>query len=549
MANNGENHDASKTENVVTRVTNLPLVSSVYSICSSLYHYAKENYPCVNTACNIAEMVAAVAMGSARGGAQPLLTHFEPQIATVNEYACKRLDKLEEKLPILHQPTYQVFEDGVTLTKAVVSSTVNAASGAKGIMSQRVAAAVDLTKDIVQDSITLTKSVVNSTVNTALNAANEAKELVTHRVADVVNLSKETVQDSVDLTKSVMSSTVNTARQVQSAGALQEGVEMASFFRQALASGVDAMLDKTEETVDYYLPMSEEELAQLATEVQGCSSASTQEQQEEQGYFLRLGSLSSKVRSRTYLHSLKRLHLIWENTQNTLSQLQLVINLVEHLKDSAGSQFQEAQQKLNQILLKWTQIHPEEGQDAREDSPQQVESATLVMLRAITHNLGPAYTRLMASVEELPRSLRKRVDRARGNLLQLHSAFSSAGSFQDLPSGLLAQSQDKISQAREVLDTLAEYLVQMAPLNWIVGPFRPQGAAQGGTGTPQEESETGEPKETGNDATASPPESVAAKRVKRMEKTAKADQKEAAEAIEALKELLAGSDGAPKEKK
>ncbi|XP_007437514.1 perilipin-3 [Python bivittatus] len=547
MANEGETvYDASKAENVVTRVTNLPLISSAYSLCSSLYHHAKETYPCVNTACNIAELVAAVAMGGARGGAQPLLTHLEPQIATVNQYACKGLDKLEEKLPILHQPTYQVFEDGVTLTKAVVSSTVNAASGAKGIMTQRVAEAVDLTKDIVQDSIALTKLVVNSTVNTALNAANEAKELVTHRVADVVNLSKETVQDSIDLTRSMVSSTVNTAHQVQSSGPLQEGVEMASFFRQALASGVGAMLDKTEEMVDYYLPVPEEELAQLAMEVQGFTSASMEEQQKEQSYFVRLGSLSSKVRSRAYQHSLKRLHLIQENTQNMLSQLQLVINLVEHLKDSAGSQFQEAQQKLNQILLRWTQRQPEEDQDAREDSPQEVELATLAMLRAITQDLGPAYTRLISSVEALPSSLRERVDQARGNLYQLHSSFSSAGSFKDLPSGLLTQSRDKISQAREVLDMLADYLVQMTPLNWIVGPFRPQAAAQGGTGSPQEESKMGEPRKMGKDITISPPVRVSAKRVKRMEKAAEVDRKETTEPIEALKELLAGSDGAPK---
>ncbi|ETE60020.1 Perilipin-2, partial [Ophiophagus hannah] len=230
--------------NIVTRVTNLPLVSSAYQVWSSVYQYAKTTYPCVNTACNIVEMVAAVAVG----------------IATVNEYACKGLDSLEKKLPILQQPTYQVFEDGVTLTKTMVSSTVQAAGEAKGRMTQRVNKAVDLTRDIVQDSIALTKSVVSSTVNTARNTASEAKGLMTHRAADVINLGKETMNDGVELTRSVVSNTVNAARQVQSAGALQEGVEMASLFRQAVASGVDTMLDKTEEMVDYYLPMSEEEL-------------------------------------------------------------------------------------------------------------------------------------------------------------------------------------------------------------------------------------------------------------------------------------------------
>ncbi|XP_026576142.1 perilipin-3 [Pseudonaja textilis] len=547
MANEGENQNVTKTENIVTRITNLPLVSSAYDVWSSVYQYAKTTYPCVNTACNIVEMVAAVAVGSARGGAQPLLPHFEPQIATVNEYACKGLDRLEEKLPILQQPTYQLFEDGVTLTKTVVSSTVQAAGEAKERMTQKVTKAVDLTRDIVQDSITLTKSVVSTTVNTARNAANEAKGLMTHHAADMVNLGKETMNEGVDLTQSAVSNTVNAARKVQSAGALQEGVEMTSLFRQAVASGVDTMLDKTEEMVDYYLPMSGEELAQLANQVQGVSPASVDEQRREQSYFVRLGSLSSKLRSRVYRHSLNRLHVVQENTQDLLGQLQYVINLVEHLKNSAGSQFQEAQQKLNQILLKWTHVQSEEGQERRkkENSPEQVESATLAILRSLIQDLSPAYTWLMSKVEVLPRSLRERVDQTQSNFHHLHRSFSTAESFQDLPSGFLTQSQEMISQARDVLHMLAEHLIQITPLNWIVGPFRPQ---ERGPGTSREESGTGRLKETGKGVRASPSEKVATKKMKRMEDTTEVDPRESTEAIGALKELLAGSEGAPEEK-
>lgn len=143
--------------------------------------------------------------------------------------------------------------------------------GAKEALTEQMTKAVDLTKDIVQDSITLTKSVVSSTVNNAVNAANETKDRVTHKVADVVNLGKETVQDSVDLTKSVVNTALQAAhgtkervaREVnkgKKCGAVQEGVEMTSFVRQMMSSGVDAMLEKTEELVDHYLPLTEEEL-------------------------------------------------------------------------------------------------------------------------------------------------------------------------------------------------------------------------------------------------------------------------------------------------
>ncbi|XP_061457431.1 perilipin-3-like isoform X3 [Rhineura floridana] len=484
----GDGPEAPKAENAVTRLGSLPLIVSTYNICSSMYNYAKDTYPCINSACSVVELVAAMAAGGVAGSVQPLLPHLEPQIAAVNKYACKGLDRLEENLLCLHQPAYQVIEDGACVTKSVISSTVStavsAASGAKQLVSHRVTEAVDLTKDIVQDSVNLTKSVMNSTFNTAVNAAHEARDLVSHRVADIVNLSKETAQESVDLTKSVVSSTVNTALQaaqgtkdlmtgqVRSCGAVQEGVEMTSFLRQALASGVDAMLGKTEEMVDHYLPMTNEELVKLATETQGFGLASLEQQQQQQSYFVRLGSLSSKVRHRAYLHSLDRLHLLQENTQNTLSQLQLVISLVEHLKRGVGKRVQEAQEKLNQLLLEWLQSQPGERQEEGDMPQPEAESRTLAMLRTITQDLGPAYARLVSTIKDLPTSLRERVDRAIGDLRQLHASFASATSFHDLSSGVLAQSRDKIAQAREALDGLVDHVIQNSPLNWIVGPFR-----------------------------------------------------------------------------
>ncbi|XP_042334825.1 perilipin-3-like [Sceloporus undulatus] len=487
----GDSQEAPKTENIVTRITSLPLISSAYELCSSLYNYAKESIPFVNSACNVAEMVVAVAVGSAMGGAQPILNQLEPQIAAANEYACKRLDKLEETMPCLHQPAHQVIEEGVTLAKSVVGSTVNtakdAANGAKELVVHKVNAAVDLTKDIIQDSIGLTKSVVDSTVNTAVNAANEAKVLMTHRVTDVINLSKETAKESVGLTKSVVSSTVNTALQaamgtkdlvttgqVKNCGALQEGIEMTNVLQQILTSGVDAMLEKTEEMIDYYLPMTDEELVKLATEVRGFGPPSVEEQQRRKSYFVRLGSLSSKVRHRAYLHSLDKLQIMKENTQDRLSQLQLVINLVEQLKQGVGQRFQEAQQKLNQLMAELTQTQP--GEVAEGDLPPEVESLTLALLRFVTQDLGSTYVRLVGGIEGLPCGLREKVDQAISNARQLHTSFAAATSIQDLSSSVLAQSHEKIAQAREFLDTLVEYIAQNTPLSWIVGPFRPSSA-------------------------------------------------------------------------
>lgn len=106
-----------------------------------------------------------------------------------------------------------------------------------------------------------------------------------------------------------------------------------------------------------------------------------------------------------------------------------------------------------------------------------METRTLALLRIVIHDLGPAYQHLVSSIEGLPRSIRQQVDQAITAVHQLHIPFSSAASFQDLPLSVLRQSREKINDARKALDGLANYVVQNAPLNWIVGPFRPSQAA------------------------------------------------------------------------
>ncbi|XP_060088855.1 perilipin-3-like [Heteronotia binoei] len=667
----GDNPEVLMKENVVTRVISLPLISAMYSLCASLYNQAKERHPYFNKAAHVLETVTAVAVGIVIGGTKPVLNHVVPRISAVNKYVNQGLDRIEETLPCLHQQPTQLYEDGRNLTKTVVSSTVStakdAAVGAKGILTQRVAEAADITKDIVhdsvgltktvvastlntareaafgatdlmahrvfdavnltkgtvqdtvdltksvmsssmntakdaafratdlvanrmgdiinltkgtvldgvdltismmnstadttkdatfgatdlvtnrvndivnltkgtvQDSVDLTKSVVTSSVNTAKDAAFGATDLVSHRVADIVNLTKGTVQDSVGLTKMVVNSTVNTAKDVAfgakdivtnrvgeiinlTKGTVQDSVdltksvvsstvstalqaaqgtrdimagrpykpaenssdqvvELTNFLKQMLASGVDAMLEKSERMLDQFLPVTQEELEMLATEVPDSKKASTKDGQ--QSYFIRLGSLSNKVRHRAYMHSISKLHILKESTQNILLQLQMVLNLVENVKQGVGQRFHEAQQKLHQVLSEWVQMQPG-GSQTQGDASMEVESRTLTLLRLITQDLGPAYLRLMSSIEGLPGNVQEKVDRAVSNVRQLQASFSSATSFRDLSSRILVQGREQIAKAREALDMLVEYVALNMPLNWIVGPFRalPAGAEE-----------------------------------------------------------------------
>ncbi|KAG6934870.1 perilipin 3, partial [Chelydra serpentina] len=537
--------------NVVNRVASLPFISSAYNLVSSAYSYAKGIHPYISNVCRVAETVAAMAVGSAVGGVQPILSHLEPQIASVNEYACKRLDKLEESLPFLQQPTEKVISDTKQMVSTKVMSAVDAACGAKDAVASRVAGAVDVTKDVVQDSVELTKSVVSSTVNTAKEAACGAKDIVTNRVTEAVDLTRGTVQDSVELTKSVVSSTVNTAKEAacgakdivtskvntvvgRSREAVQDGVEMTNFMvtnslnkakaaGQLVASGVDAVLEKSEALVDHYLPMTNEELVKLATAIEGFNMASVEEQKQRQSYFVRLGSLSNKVRHRAYQHSLNKLRHLKQNTQNALSQLQQAIKLIEYVKQGVGQKLQDSLEKLQQLWMEWSRTQPR-GSPAKDASqPEQVESRILAMVRIITQQLRPAYMNLVSSIQGLPSSIQETVQQAINNVQQLHASFSRADSFQDLSSSSLTQSREKVTKAQESLDALLEYVTHNTPLNWLVGPFTPSVRAT--------HEATEEPKEMMMTEMVSPARQEVASARKKVAGVPKAPEKETAVAL------------------
>ncbi|XP_036255596.1 perilipin-3-like [Molothrus ater] len=552
-----------QTVSAVNRVTSLPLLNSAFNLVSSAYNQTKESHPCLSGVCSVAETVAAVAVGSVVGGAQPILSQLEPQIALVNEYACKGLDQLEENLPFLQQPadkvisdtkqlvatkvtsamdaaceakeavadkvteavdlTKNVVGDSVKLTRSVVTSTVSsaveAAQGAKELVTSKVTEAVDVTKHMVEDSVDRTKSAVASTIVNAVEAAQGAKELVTSKVTEAVDLSKHLVEDSVDRTKSAVTSTITAAvgaaqgakelvtnkvtdavdkvtkvvdgakdlvaNKVTEAvdltkGAVQDSVEktksvvtstVSTAVSQAVAGGVESVLGMSEDLVDHYLPMTEEELGKLATMVQGFGVASVEEQKRQRSYFVRLGSLSGRVRHRAYQHSLAKLQGFRHRTQDPLSRLQLAIKLIESVKQEVGQKLLEGQQKLHQLWVDWSLTQPK-GNQVRTACQAEVEPRTLAMLRILTQQLQPAYHRLKLSIHGLPSSIQEAVSRAARHIHKLHSSFSRAGSFQDLSRTTLARSQDRVAEARRSLDVLFEYVTHNTPLNWIVGPFR-----------------------------------------------------------------------------
>nr|XP_060485908.1 perilipin-3 isoform X2 [Panthera onca] len=246
---------------------------------------------------------------------------------------------------------------------------------------------------------------------------------------------------------------------------------MGSRVGQVVLSGVDTMLGKSEEWMDNHLPMTDAELARLATSLEGFDIASVQQQRQEQSYFVRLGSLSERLRQRAYAHSLGKLQLTRQRAQEALLQLAQALSLMETVKHGVDQKLLDGQEKLHQMWLSWNQKELR-GTEENPAKPE-VESQTLTMFRDVAQQLQNTCASLGSSIQGLPSHVKDQVQQARHQVEGLQATFSGVHSFQDLSSTILTQSREQVAKAREALDHMVEYVAQNTPIMWLVGPFAP----------------------------------------------------------------------------
>ncbi|NWV45962.1 PLIN3 protein, partial [Daphoenositta chrysoptera] len=393
-------------QSVVSRVANLALVSSAYDMVSSAYTSTKESHPYVRSACAAAEKGVKTLTAAAVSGAQPLLTRLEPQISTANEFACKGLDKLEEKLPILQQPPERVTSPG---------------GHGRGSSSERGAG-------------TSRPCAVPSQV-----------------VAGTRELLSCTVSGAVARTRSALGAVVGTR------------------VGRLLATGVDAVLGKSEELLDRYLPGTDEELEVAA----GAEVAAPERQRRWQSYFVRVGSLSAKLPHRALRRSLGDLQRARHRAQRLLAQLHHLIWLIEEGQRGADGPWHSSREHLHRLWLAWSQQDAGPMEDSGVRGGGTVEARTLAMLRGLLHQLHAACSHLAAGARAFPSSVQETAGHVRHGVEGVQASLASARSFQDLSGLVLAQSRDTVARAQLNLEGLLEHVGQHTPLPWLVGPFAP----------------------------------------------------------------------------
>ncbi|XP_067886583.1 perilipin-2-like isoform X2 [Heterodontus francisci] len=404
------------SQNVVVRVANLPLLSTAYDMMTSVYSSTKENHPYLKSVCEAAEKGVMAITSVAATSAMPILQKLEPQIAFANGYACKGLDRIEQKLPFLHQPTDQV----VANAKDVVTTKV---SGAKETVASKITGVVVKTKETVHESIEMTKAVVNGSMNHVLES----------RMVKV------------------------------------------------LSSGVNSALITSEVFVDHYLPLTEDEQAQEVKRIDGFEV-----QPLKQSCFMRLGSLSTKVRQRTYQQAVAKVRSAKQHSQEAVSQLCHTIDLIEYTRGNLGTANQkihDVQDKLYQTWVEWRKSNLE-CEDDESHAAERIESRTLAIARNLSQQLQTTCLVLVSSIQGLPHNIQEPIHRINVLAREMYCTFKSKTSFKELPSHILSTSKDQLTKMKDSLDSVMDYLVNNTPLNWLVGPFYPQMTAS------QQEGET-----------------------------------------------------------
>uniref|UniRef100_A0A2K5Q323 Perilipin n=1 Tax=Cebus imitator TaxID=2715852 RepID=A0A2K5Q323_CEBIM len=392
----------------VTQVVNLPLVSSTYDLMSSAYVNTKNQYrPYSKPVCEMAEKGVKTITSVALTSALPIIQKLEPQIAIANTHACKELDRMEERLPILNQPSTQIVvnaKGAVTGAKDAVTTTV---TGSKDSVASTITGVMDKTKGAVTGSVEKTKSVVRGSINTVLG----------------------------------------------------------SRMMQLVSNGIENALTKSEQ----YLPLTEE-LEKEAKKIEGFDMI------KKASYYVRLGSLSTKLRSCAYQQALSRVKEAKQKSQETISQLHSTVQLIEFARKNVHNANQKIQDAQDKLYLSWVEWKRSTVYDDTDEfhCAEHMESPTLAIACKLTQQLQTTCHTLQSNIQGLPQNIQDQAKHIEVMAGDIYSVFHNAASFKEVSDSLLTSSKGQLQKMKESLDDVMDYFVNNTPLNWLVGPFHPQ---------------------------------------------------------------------------
>uniref|UniRef100_A0A8C2AR20 Perilipin n=1 Tax=Cyprinus carpio TaxID=7962 RepID=A0A8C2AR20_CYPCA len=284
-----------------------------------------------------------------------------------------------------------------------------------------------------KEAVTGAKEAVSGTMN-------GAKESVSSTLSEVTDRTRGAVQDSMEKTKTVVSGGVQTV--------------MESSVVKLMSSSVDTALSTSETLLEQYLPETEEE--------RGLENNS-----DLLSYYVRLGSLSSKVRDRAYQRAVDKVRNAIQRSQESISQLNHTMDLIEYTCNNFDVSNQKLHEKLSS-LMGWKTVS-----QSQEESETQIESRTLTIAHNLSQQLQSTCLVLVSSFKGLPQHIQVQAVSVSHSAMEIYSSFSKAAAIGDLSNSVLTTSRSQLSRIRDSMDNVMDYLLNNTPLNWLVGPFYP----------------------------------------------------------------------------
>ncbi|XP_051717955.1 LOW QUALITY PROTEIN: perilipin-2 [Ctenopharyngodon idella] len=336
----------------------------------------------------------------------------------------------------------EVAENGV---KSITSAAFYSALPIIGKLEPQISMANDLAckgLDKIEKTLPILHKPSDQIVASAKEVVTGAKEVVSgtmsgakESLSEVMDRTRGAVQDSMEKTKTVVSCGVQTV--------------MESSAVRLMSSRVDTALSTSETLLEQYLPETEE--------VQECEVKNTEgfdNNSEAPSYYVRLGSLSSKVRDRTYQKAVEKI----EYTRKSLD----VSNLKLHEKLSA--------------LMGWKTVtqSQEENETVTDNEAEEIESRTLTIAHNLGQQLQTTYLVLVSSLKGLPQHVQVQVTSVTQSAMEIYSSFRKTAAIEDMSSTILVISRSQLSRVGDSMDNVMDYLINNTPLNWLVGPFYPR---------------------------------------------------------------------------
>ncbi|XP_056431269.1 perilipin-2-like isoform X2 [Gadus chalcogrammus] len=299
--------------------------------------------------------------------------------------------------------------------------------------------------DQIEKTLPILQQPSDQIVSNATGAVAVARETVSGRLRGAVDRTKAVVSGGVDRTKAVVS------------------------------GGVDKALSTSEDLIEHYLPPGPEE-----TELESGPTGGP----EGPSYYGRLGTLSTRLRSRAYGRALARVRGAKQRSHEAIAQLPHTGDLFDFARRNVGGANRKVYNTLSSLVERRISSSPR-GQEENEDPNTEV-AEPLPLAASLSQQLQTTCLTLASGLQGLPRHLQREARSLGRSASGVYASLTAAG-VGALPEGALAGGKARLGQVKRSLDQVLDYLVNNTPLNWLVGPFYPRlpSPARPGESTPE----------------------------------------------------------------